>query len=127
MFTWDVVRDGITQNFVWVVIGIIFVQIIQKPWDNFRHGGWQVVISKNGKTLLQKKISPAKIKHIRNVPEDKLVFLKGLIAPFEMLNCDLLEDGPKLGLYKESAREKKIVINLDYNPQPPKQPKRAKL
>lgn len=127
MFTWDVIRDGITQNFVWVVVGIIFVQIGQRPWDNFWHGGWQVIISKNGKTVLQKPVSPAKVKHIRNVPEDKLVFLKGLIAPFEMLNCDLLEDGPKLGLYKENVREKRFVINLDFNPQPAKQPKRAKL
>ncbi|MFZ5903692.1 MAG: hypothetical protein ACOYZ8_09110 [Chloroflexota bacterium] len=127
MFTWEVIRDGITQNFVWVVIGIIFVQIIQKPWDSFWHGGWQVVITKNGKTLLQKKISPAKLKHIRNVPEDKLVFLKGLIAPFEMLNCDLLEDGPDRGLYKENTKEKKFIINLDKNPKPPEQPKKAKL
>jgi hypothetical protein len=128
MSTWDVIRDGLTQNFVWVVLGIIFVQIIQKPFENYWYGGWQVVISKGGKPLLQKRISPAKVKQILNVPEDKLVFLKGLVAPFEMLNCDLLEDGPKLKLYTENMKEKKISINLDHNPpSPSKQPKADKL
>ena len=85
------------------------------------------IITKNNEILLNKKISSAKVKLITSVPEDKLVFLKGLVAPFEILNCDLLEDGPKLGLYHEDAKEKKYYINLDHNPQPVKKLKRAKL
>lgn len=131
MYSWEVIREwivsGIVQNAVWVGVAIVFVQFIQSRIDKWWYGKWQVVITKKNKILLQKAVSPAKVKQMQNVPEDKLVFLKGLIAPFEMLNCDLLEDGPKRDLYLENVREKRYVINLDHNPLPPKQPKRAKL
>jgi len=131
MYGWDVVREwiisGIVQNAVWVMVAIVFVQIVQSRLDKWWYGKWQVVITKKNKVLLQKPVSPAKVKQMQNVPEDKLVFLKGLIAPFEMLNCDLLEDGPDLGLYEENVKAKRFVINLDNNPPPSKQPKRAKL
>lgn len=131
MLTWDAVSEwfisGLFQNFIWVVVGIAFVNLIQKPIDYVRFGNWQVQITKNKKTLLQKTVSTAKVKHIQTMPEDKLVFLKGLVAPFEMLHCDLLQDGPKIGLYKEDAQARKFIINLDKNPKLSKNPKQAKL
>ncbi len=131
MLTWDNFQEwfvsGLFQNFIWVVVGIVFVNLIQKPIDYVRFGNWQVQITKNKKTLLQKSVSTAKVKHIQNMPEDKLVFLKGLVAPFEMLNCDLLQDGPKLDLYQEDFQARKFIINLDKNPKLSKNPKQAKL
>lgn len=131
MWTWqnfqEWVVSGLIQNSFWVVVGIVFVNLIQKPIDYVRFGKWQVLITKNKKTLLQKTVSTAKVKHIQTMPEDKLVFLKGLVAPFEMLNCDLLQDGPQIGLYQEDAQTRKFIINLDKNPKLSKNPKRAKL
>jgi hypothetical protein len=131
MWTWENFQEwfvsGLFQNFIWVVVGIVFVNLIQKPIDYVRYGNWQVLITKNKKTLLQKPVSAAKVKHIQTMPEDKLVFLKGLVAPFEMLNCDLLQDGPNIGLYHEDAQARKFIINLDKNPKLSKNPKQAKL
>jgi hypothetical protein len=129
MFTWNKILEwfvsGLFQNFVWVIVGIVIVQFFQDRIDRWRFGRWKVLISRGDLVLLEKVISPGKVKHILDVPEDKLVYLKGLVAPFEMLNCDLLEQGPVLGLYAENQKERRFLIRLEKNPKPtqPQAPK----
>ena len=110
-------RSSLLQEFIIVVFGVLVAHPIQKYLDHRRYGNWRVIIEKAGGQLLGKSVSPGKVKAILEVPEDMGVFLKGLVSPFEWVNCDLIDDGPKLGLLIMDKQNRRIVINLDKNPE----------
>ncbi len=118
----DFILESLLQEIVIVIAGVLVAQTISRWWELRRYGGWRVEIWKDGKKVLEKPISPGKMKMILDVPEDMGVFLKGLISPFGWLNCDLMGEGPELGLLRIGHRERLIMIDMDKNP-PPKSAK----
>lgn len=113
------------SNFIWqtllqeilvVIIGVLFAQTIRKRLDKRKYGNWHVEIWEKGNRVLLKEISPGKAKAIFDIPEDMGVFLKGLVSPFGWLNCDLMDDGPELGLLEINHKSKIIKIDMDKNP-----------
>lgn len=114
--TWNFIVQTILQELVVVFFGVLFALTFQRMWDRIRYDHWKVEIRQGGATVLNKKISSGKAKAILDVPEDMGVFLKGLISPFAWLNCDLMDEGPALGLLNIDRRARRIVIDLDKNP-----------
>lgn len=98
-----------------VVFGVLFALTIQRGIEKVRYGNWQVQIWRKKAHVLHKNISSGKAKAILEIPEDMNVFLKGLISPFATLTCDLVDQGPALGLLKLDRKARRIVIDLDKN------------
>jgi len=115
----DFIVEQVLAAFIAVLFGLSVAFLTQGILDRWRYGRWHVVISKNGKTLVNRRISPRKVKEIFGETADKAVFLKGITSPYAWLNCDIIEDGQRLGLLVEDRKKRQMVINLDNNPPPP--------
>lgn len=111
----DLIISGLVQNFIWTILAVFVAQQIQNFLQNRQFGNWRVIIMENGKELLNKAISTGKARHIFATPEDKLVYLKGLVSPYGTLVYDLIEQGTAIGLYEENKKLRKIIIDLDKN------------
>jgi hypothetical protein len=113
---WEWVLSGLVQNVVWVVAAILFVQFVQKVYENRRYGGWRVIVQMNEKGLVDREISPGKLKEILEEPSEMSVFIKGVASPYAWINCDVLTEGKRLGLFMEEREQRRLVIDLDKNP-----------
>jgi hypothetical protein len=120
MFSWNAIIEwlvsGLFQNFVWVIIGIFFVEIVQKGVDRYRYGGWRVIVTQKGDRKVNRPVSVGKSKEIFSEPAELAVFLKGVASPYGWINCDLLEEGKQLKLYVEDIEKRQMIIDLDKNP-----------
>jgi hypothetical protein len=113
--------EQVLAAFIAVLFGLVVAFLTSEIWDRWRYGKWHVVILKGGKTLVDRRISPRKVKEILGETSDKAVFLKGVTSPYDWLNCDIIEDGEKLGLLTEDHKQHRMIVNLDHNPPPNKQ------
>jgi hypothetical protein len=111
-FIWEVLKS----EFIAVVAGIIFVQVVQRIWDRWRFGKWKVILVKNGEEFLEREISTGKSKEILGEDAELAVFLKGVISPYAWVTCDLLKKGREINLLVEDKKARRFIVNLDYNP-----------
>lgn len=109
--------QSILQEIIVVIAGVIFAHFILDIWGDWRYGRWHVVINQGGRQILDRKISPDKVKEILKEPADRSVFLKGVASPYAWINCDLIEDGERLGLLVEDHENRCFTLNLDKNPE----------
>jgi hypothetical protein len=120
MFTWNNILQwtvsGLVQNFVWVIVAIIFVQVVQRAVDQWKYGKWRVVVYLRGVEKVNREISAGKVKEILAEPAELSVFIKGVASPYGWINCDVLTEGRKIGLLTEEKDNRRMVINLDKNP-----------
>jgi hypothetical protein len=120
MITWELIGEwmisGLVQNLFWVVLGIAFVQLFQNRMDQNRYGRWRVIIKKKGEIKVDRQISIGKAKEILSEPVDLAVFLKGVASPYGWINCDILEEGKRIGLYTEDRQQRRMIVDLDRNP-----------
>jgi hypothetical protein len=121
MYSWNDIRDwlisGLFQNFVWFLVGVLFVYIFWDRLKNWRYGRWVVILKRGGEIILRRRVSPEKARDILADASDKAVFLKGIVSPYAYLNCDVVEVGPGLGLLRENKKARQWIIDLDKNPQ----------
>ena len=129
MYDWPTIKglviDGLIQNFVWVILGVMFARTIQAGLDRFRYGGWRVIVKKRGKVIVNRAISVDKTKEVLIEPAELAVFLKGVASPYDWINCDLIEEGKKIRLYVQDEINKKMILNLDKNPRPKRGTRRS--
>ena len=120
MFNWQDILDwfvsGLFQNFVWVIVGVLIANSIRDFIENKRYGNWRVIVKKQGEEKLNRSISPGKAKEILTESAELAVFLKGVTSPYGWINCDLIEEGKKIGLLVEDQANRCFVIDLDKNP-----------
>jgi len=57
-----------------------------------------------------------KAKEILDEPADLSVFLKGVISPYALLNCDIIEEGERMGLLIRDNINRQFIVDLDKNP-----------
>jgi hypothetical protein len=112
----DFIVQSLLSEFVAVVAGVLFVQLVQRQWEKWRFGGWKVIILKEGTTLLNREITPRKTKEILGEETDLAVFLKGVASPYEWINCDPLEEGRRNGLLVIDQATRRFTLDLDKNP-----------
>ena len=112
----DFILQSLLSEFVVVAAGVLFALFVRSWWDKWRYGGWRVIIHQHGEQILDREISPAKVKQILDEPTDMAIFVKGVTSPYTWLNCDPLEEGTRLGLLKVNKATRRLVIDLDKNP-----------
>ncbi len=121
MPTWDVVREwilsGLVQNFIWTIIAILFVQLVQKGYENWRYGRWHVQVLLKEEVVVDREISPSKLKEIFAEPAEMSVFVKGVASPYGWIKCDLLTTGREIGLFLVRPQKRLLMIDLDRNPE----------
>lgn len=120
MVNWDTVREwvvsGLVQNFTWMLIAIFFAQFVTRIYERTKYGRWRVVVRKREQEVVDREISPGKVKEILSEPAEMSVFLKGVASPYGWINCDVLTEGRRLGLFTEDRANRRLVIDLDKNP-----------
>lgn len=113
---WEWIISGLVQNFVWVIVAILFVQFGQRVYENWKYGNWRVIVHLKGEDKVNREISPGKVKEILSEPAEMSVFIKGVASPYGWINCDVLTEGKKIGLFVEKPEERHLLIDLDKNP-----------
>lgn len=113
---WEWILSGLVQNFVWMIVAILFVQFGQRAYDGIRYGGWRVIVQKDGKDLMVREISPGKVKEILGESSEMSVYIKGVTSPYGWINCDILTMGKDIGLFLQDDESRRLVIDLDKNP-----------
>ena len=119
--------QNLLASFIGVLLGLVFARFVQDGRDRRRYGGWHVVVIKDGREKVNRDISVRKAKEIFQETADLSVFLKGVASPYGWINCDLIQDGVNRGLLERDDRRRYLTINLDKNPQPPRQPTNAEI
>lgn len=115
---------NLISNFLIVVFGILFTQFVRRRWDERRYGGWHVIIKEKDQIKVSRAISVRKAKEILNEPADLSVFLKGIVSPYDSLNCDIIKEGESLGLLIRDNVNRQFIVDLDKNPPPSERPRR---
>lgn len=110
------ISQNLISSFLAVVLGIAFTQFVRNRLDERRYGRWHVIIKKNGEIKVNRAISVRKAKEILDEPADLSVFLKGVVSPYALLNCDIIGDGERLGLLIQDSIHRQFIIDLDKNP-----------
>ena len=115
---------NLISNFMIVVFGILFTQFVRRRLDERRYGRWHVIIKEKDKIKVERAISVRKAKEILNEPADLSVFLKGIVSPYDSLNCDIIKEGESLGLLIRDNVNRQFIVDLDKNPPPSERPRR---
>ena len=110
------ISQNLIASFLAVVFGIAFTQFVLRRWDEHRYGRWHVIIKKKEEIKVNRAISVRKAKEILDEPADLSVFLKGVISPYALLNCDIIEEGERLGLLIRDNINRQFIVDLDKNP-----------
>ncbi len=114
---WNFIVETLLAELIVVVFGVLIVQKGQDWLDKKRYSGWHVILIKEGKQILQRKISYKKLKAIQDESADLSVYLKGVASPYTWFKqVDIIEDGEKLGLIYIDPEAKTYTIDVDKNP-----------
>lgn len=117
--TIDFIWEALKSEFVTVVAGVIFAQVIQRLWNELRFGRWKIMVVHNEEEILRRKISTNKAKEILGEESELAVFIKGVTSPYAWLNCDPIEKGRQIGLLVENRKARVFSIHLEKNPTKP--------
>jgi len=110
------ISQNLIASFLAVVFGIAFTQFVRHRWDEHRYGRWYVIIKNKEEIKVNRAISVRKAKEILDEPADLSVFLKGVVSPYALLNCDIIGKGERLGLLIRDDINRQFIIDLDKNP-----------
>jgi hypothetical protein len=119
--------QNLLASFIGVLLGLAFAHFYQERRERQKYGGWHVLVFKDGEEKVNRAIPVAKAKEIPLETPELSVFLKGVASPYGWINCDLIVKGKELGLLKIDNPQRRIVINLDCNPKPPRETSNADL
>jgi hypothetical protein len=121
------IAQNLLASFLGVLLGLAFTRFVKDKQDERDYGGYSVKVIRTitdeatgtevVTELVNRSISIPKAKAIRNETADLSVFLKGVASPYEILNCDLIDEGRKNAEDKVLRQDgKTYIINLDKNP-----------
>lgn len=115
----DWIPQGIFVNliteFIIVVFGVLVAQRIRRWLDQRNFGGWRAIVHRGpNEVLVRRHVSAAKTKEILEEPAELSVFLKGLVAPYDMLHGDIITLGEPL--LKIDHENRCFTVDLRYNP-----------
>ncbi|MCB0078894.1 MAG: hypothetical protein KDD73_15895 [Anaerolineales bacterium] len=120
----DFVFQTLLGELIVVVVGVLFANFIRNRWDEWRFGGWRVIVTDGAQSLVDRVVSAHKAKEVLGESADLSVFLKGIVSPYAHLRCDLVDEGVQLGLLKVDHKRRRFMIDLRKNPaQNPQQPR----
>ena len=108
--------ETVLGELVVVILGVLFANYIWSWIEEGRYGGWQVIVRQQDKTLVQRDVSPRKVREVLEEPADLVTFLKGVVSPYAFINCDLITEGQERGLLLVDKEGRQFVLNLDHNP-----------
>lgn len=121
---WPELTSGVIVNLVTevivVVIGVLVAQVLKRWWDEWRYGGWCVIVRRGGAEVVKRAVSAGKAKEVLGEPAELSVFLKGLVSPYDTLHCDILEVDKQPGLLVIDRKARRFVVDLDKSPPKPK-------
>ena len=110
------VLTNLLSEFIVVVIGVLVAQFILARWDEWRYGGWQVVVMDRQGQEHRRPISARKAKQLLDEPADLSVFLKGVVSAYSQVSVDLITEGRTLGLLQEDRAARRFTVDLRRDP-----------
>lgn len=113
---WSGTLENLAANVIAAFLGVVAAWFVRRVWEQWRYGGWQVVVVKGGAEKLRRPVSVGKAKEVLEEPAELSVFLKGVASPYGWINCDIIQEGEALGLLKRDRTARTFTIDLDRNP-----------
>lgn len=110
------ILTNLLSEFIIVVLGVLFAQFILARWDEWRYGGWQVVVMDRNGQEHRRAISPRKAKQLLDEPADLSVFLKGVVSAYGQVSVDLITEGRTLGLLQQDHTARRFTVDLRRDP-----------
>lgn len=111
--------QNLVASFLAVIFGIGFTFLVRRRWDQWKYGGWRVIVWKKGQREVDRDISVDKAKEILKEKSELSAFLKGVASPYGWINCDILQKGVEESLFVRDDQKRLLTIDLDRNPKPP--------
>ena len=127
---WSQLLLGFGVNILSSALGVVVAYLVGKLYFDRCYAGWHVRLLQGKELKLDRPISPRKAREIYDEPADLSVFLKGVASPYGYIQCDIIQDGERLGLLKVAETRRDLwrfkryirrvyTIDMDKNPQPP--------
>jgi hypothetical protein len=124
---------GFGVNILSAALGVLVGFAIRRFYYDRCYAGWHVRLIQGKEVKLNRPISPRKAREVFEEPADLSVFLKGVASPYGYIQCDIIQDGERLGLLTIEEDRKDLVrvkqyrfmrsirrvytIDMDKNPQ----------
>ena len=99
-----------------VILGVLVIDRYREQRDRKLYGGWHVIVTRQGETLVDRAISVRKAKEILEESSELSVFIKGVVSPYARLNCDVLDRVKYPELLVQDAVHRRFTVDLDKNP-----------
>ena len=99
-----------------VTLGVLFAAFVKSGYDQWRYGGWRVLVTQNGQEEVNRPVSARKAEQVLEEPADLAVYLKGVASPYAWIRCDIISEGKEIGLLTIDKAARRFIINLDRNP-----------
>ncbi len=99
-----------------VILGVFVIDRYRERRNRKLYGGWHVMVTRRGTTLVDRAISVRKAKEILEESSELSVFIKGVVSPYERLNCDILDRQKYPELLLQDALNRRFIVDLDKNP-----------
>lgn len=106
---------GLIVEILIVIGGYIIGHIVVTKYKENKFGNWHAFLLKeDDEIILDRPLSPATAERVIEDEAELNVYLKGLISPFGIVNCDLVTElekpNPNLIVVDHDAR--KIIVHL---------------
>jgi hypothetical protein len=104
----DSVFANLLTEFIVVVLGVLFANVIQRRIKQWRYGRWQLLLYTGeplaeeaqpaarpalaDQPLLERRLSADTAQRILHDPTELDIYLKGRVSPFANVNCDLVTE-----------------------------------
>jgi len=103
------ILENIIAELVVTIGGVLIANTIWRWWNNWHFGRWKLTVIKDGQTKIENKpISAGKMKQFKELPEELPIYLKGVCSPYHRIQCDIIADGSKTGLFKMDPKNREI-------------------
>lgn len=106
--------------FTGYIIARLTYEGVFKKW---RYGGWSLLVTRDGRELTRRKLSPQLAENVLKNDNDLSVYVKGVVSFHDWLRMDICSpQARESGLLRRDKKAKTITVDLDQNP--PADPRR---
>ena len=109
----DFIKTTILQEIIAIFFGLIIVGGLKELLIAILFGRWKAIVIKNSKKVVTRKVSSGKRYSMFREPSEKSVYMKGIASPYGHINCDILEECKKKGIFFEDKKKREMIFNFD--------------
>ncbi len=100
------------------VVGYLIARLFyERAFKGWLYGRWSLIVTRHGKELTHRNLSPEKAEKIIKNDDDLSVYVKGVVSTYAWLNMDICSNRARReGLLSLDKKARTITVDLDKNP-----------